>query len=87
MKSSGGSNNDIFDAVDARAIRRGSGLSQQAFADTFGFAVGAVRDSELGRKRPVRSTRIPLSVIHEAPEAVAKTVAEAALVNKLNRGT
>lgn len=85
MKSGSASINDIFAEVDARAIRRKSGLSQQAFADTFGFTVGALRDWEQGRKRPERSARILLSVIHAAPEAVAKTVADAALTKKPNR--
>ncbi len=65
---------DVFD-IDVRSVRRGRGLTQQAFADKFGFTVGAVRDWEQGRKRPDRAARILLAVILSAPEAVANAVA------------
>lgn len=63
--------------VDVRAVRRARGMTQQVFADTFGFTIGALRDWEQGRKRPERSARILLEVIRSAPETVAKAVAEA----------
>lgn len=63
--------------VDVRAVRRARGMTQQAFADTFGFTIGALRDWEQGRKPPERSARILLEVIRSAPETVAKAVAEA----------
>ena len=61
--------------IDVRSVRRDRGLTQQAFADTFGFTVGAVRDWEQGRKRPDRTARVLLAVIQSAPEAVAIAVA------------
>lgn len=63
-------------AVDVRSVRRKRGLTQQAFADTFGFTVGAVRDWEQGRKRPDRAARVLLAVIQTAPEVVADAVAQ-----------
>lgn len=63
-------------AIDVRAVRRKRGLTQQAFADTFGFTVGAVRDWEQGRKRPDRAARVLLAVIQTAPDVVANAVAQ-----------
>jgi putative transcriptional regulator len=60
--------------VDVRKVRRNSGLTQQAFAETFGFTVGAVRDWEQGRKIPDRAARVLLAVIQAAPEAVSSAV-------------
>jgi putative transcriptional regulator len=62
--------------VDVRLVRHQRGLTQQAFADTFGFTIGAVRDWEQGRKRPDRTARVLLAVIQSAPEAVANAVAK-----------
>jgi putative transcriptional regulator len=63
-----------MECVDVRAVRRKSGLTQQAFAKTFGFTVGALRDWEQGRKRPDRSARVLLAVIEAAPDTVAIAV-------------
>ncbi|MER8372371.1 helix-turn-helix domain-containing protein [Mesorhizobium sp. M1406] len=70
------------DHLDARDLRLAKGMTQQAFADTFGFTVGALRDWEQGRKRPERSARILLAVIQAAPEAVAAAVAKAGSFRK-----
>lgn len=64
--------------IDVRSVRRERGLTQQAFAETFGLSVGAVRDWEQGRKRPERAARILLAVIRLAPDAVAEAVAKTA---------
>lgn len=61
--------------VNVRAIRKASGMTQQAFASTYGFTLGALRDWEQGRKRPERTARVLLSVITEAPDMVARAVA------------
>lgn len=58
--------------VDVKAIRKASGMTQQVFASTFGFTVGALRDWEQGRKRPERTARVLLRVIAEAPGTVAR---------------
>lgn len=61
--------------IDVKAIRRASGMTQQAFARTYGFTLGALRDWEQGRKRPERSAQVLLRVIAEAPDTVARAVA------------
>lgn len=63
-------------AMKVRSVRRKCGLTQQAFADTFGFTVGAVRDWEQGRKRPDRAARVLLAVIQTAPDVVADAVTQ-----------
>ena len=69
--------NDVTEApsIDVRSVRVQRGLTQEAFADTFGFSIGAVRDWEQGRKRPDRAARVLLAVIQTAPEVVADAVA------------
>jgi putative transcriptional regulator len=61
--------------VDVRKIRARLGLSQEAFAQTYGFAISAVRDWEQGRRTPERSARILLKVVEREPEAVSRALA------------
>jgi putative transcriptional regulator len=60
--------------VDVKKIRRRLGLSQEAFAQTYGFAVSAVRDWEQGRRKPERSARILLKIVEKEPEAVTRAL-------------
>jgi putative transcriptional regulator len=61
--------------VNVKKIRRRLGLSQEAFAKTYGFALSAVRDWEQGRRRPERSARILLKIVEREPEAVTRALA------------
>ena len=61
--------------IDVRKIRTRLGLSQEAFAETYGFAVSAVRDWEQGRRKPERSARILLKIVEKEPEAVTRALA------------
>ena len=61
--------------VDVRKIRARLGLSQEAFAETYGFALSAVRDWEQGRRKPERSARILLKIVDKEPEAVTRALA------------
>ncbi len=60
--------------VDVRAIRRGLGLSQEAFALRFGFSPAAVRDWEQHRRQPEQAARVLLLVIAHNPEAVSEAL-------------
>ena len=62
----------VPEKVDVRKIRARLGLSQEAFAATYGFALSAVRDWEQGRRRPERSARILLKIVEKEPEAVTR---------------
>ena len=61
--------------VNVRKIRAWLGLSQEAFAETYGFALSAVRDWEQGRRKPERSARILLKIVDKEPEAVTRALA------------
>jgi putative transcriptional regulator len=62
--------------VDVKKIRTKLGLSQESFAQTYGFAVSAVRDWEQGRRQPERSARILLKVVEKEPDAVTRALAK-----------
>jgi putative transcriptional regulator len=65
----------VPETIDVRKIRTRLGLSQEAFAKTYGFALSAVRDWEQGRRRPERSARILLKIVEKEPEAVSRALA------------
>lgn len=56
--------------IDVAAIRTRLKLSQEAFADTFGFTIGQVRDWEQGRMVPVGGARTYLVLIGAKPKDV-----------------
>ena len=64
-------------AVDVRAIRDRTGLSQPNFAKRFGFSVSAVREWEQGRRQPEAAARVLLLVIASKPEVVDEVLAAA----------
>lgn len=61
---------------DVKAIRRALGLTQDAFANEFGFSITQIRDWEQGRTRPVRSDRAYLMLIASRPDTVRQILAE-----------
>lgn len=61
--------------VDVAALRKRLGMSQGAFARTFGLSVGAVRDWEQGRCAPDRPAQTLLRVIDRNPKAVEQALA------------
>ena len=65
----------VPEEIDVKKIRVHLGLSQEAFAQTYGFALSAVRDWEQGRRRPERSARILLKIVEKEPEAVTRALA------------
>jgi putative transcriptional regulator len=68
----------VPDNIDVRAIRQKLGLTQQQFAIQFGFSLGTVRNWEQGTRVPPGSSRVLLTVIDRAPEAVKRALEEAA---------
>ena len=65
----------VPESVDVAGIRKRLDLSQQEFADRFGFSVSAVRDWEQGRRRPERAARLFLKVIEMERPAVERVLA------------
>lgn len=64
----------VPDVVDVVAMRARLGLSQSAFARSFGLDLDAVQAWEQGRRRPDRAARILLAVIAREPEMVMRTL-------------
>lgn len=72
-------------AVDVRAIRErlgkvlgGKPITQEAFAQRFGFSYSAVRDWERGKCAPDTASRVLLLVIDATPHAVDAVIDAAA---------
>lgn len=63
--------------IDIKALRRRLGMTQKAFAESFGFTLGALRHWEQRQRLPDRSARILLRVIAEDPERVQRIAREA----------
>lgn len=60
--------------VDVKAIRRATGLSQEAFAGSFGFSLATLRDWEQRRRTPEGPARVLLTVIEREPDAVRRAL-------------
>jgi putative transcriptional regulator len=67
-------------APRAKVIRRISGLrarpglSQQQFAERYGFSVETIRNYEQGHRRPAGPARVLLKVIASEPDAVTRAL-------------
>ena len=57
-----------------RMLRGRLGLSQEAFARTYGIPLSSIRQYEIGRHMPPPAVRAYLKVIEAEPEVVAKAV-------------
>ena len=64
-------------ADEVKAIRRRSGLSQAAFAASYGLNLRTLQDWEQGRAQPDGPARAYLLVIDREPRAVARALAAA----------
>ena len=64
----------VPDHVDVAKLRRRLGLSQSAFARSFGLDVTALHAWEQGRRRPDRAARVLLAVIAKEPQAVLRAL-------------
>lgn len=66
----------VPEAIDVKAVRQGTGLSQAKFAAQFGFSLDAVRNWEQGRRQPELAARALLMVIEREPDAVRRALSE-----------
>jgi len=60
--------------IDVKAIRSRLGLTQQEFADRFGFNINTLRHWEQGRRVPDGPARAYLRVIDREPEAAQRAL-------------
>lgn len=61
-------------AVDVKAIRAKSGLSQPEFAKRYGFNLRTLQDWESSGAQPPSPVRAYLTVIDRVPHVVAKAL-------------
>jgi putative transcriptional regulator len=61
-----------------KALRRKLGLSQQQFADRYGFSVETIRNYEQGHRQPAGPARVLLEIIATEPDAVTRALARKA---------
>ena len=61
-----------------RKIRHKLGLSQEAFAATYGIPLANIRQYEIGRHMPPPAVRAYLRVIDAEPERAARAIASQA---------
>ncbi|WOH47623.1 DNA-binding transcriptional regulator [Bradyrhizobium sp. sBnM-33] len=71
--------------IDVRGIRKGLGLSQDEFAQEFGFTINQIRDWEQGRTRPLDGLRAYLMIIERNPQAVLNLLRNNAKVARKTR--
>jgi len=62
------------DAIDVRAIRRLTGLSQPRFAELLGIELSTLRNWEQGRRQPTGPARALLRAIRNSPLEVIKAL-------------
>ena len=64
----------LSSARNVKSLRRRLGLSQQQFADRYGFSVETIRNYEQGHRQPVGPARVLLQVIANEPDAVTRAL-------------
>jgi putative transcriptional regulator len=64
----------VPDLVDVKAIRGRLKMSQNVFADFFGFDRAAVKNWEQGRRAPEKTARVLLTVIAHNPKVVREAL-------------
>jgi len=73
-----GNNNKVVvhkpEAIDVKAIRDKTGMSQQSFCATFGISLGTLRHWEQGLRSPRGPARVLLKVVDQEPKAVMRVV-------------
>jgi putative transcriptional regulator len=63
-----------MEAIDVKAIREKTGMSQQRFCATFGISIGTLRHWEQGLRSPRGAARVLLRVVEHNPKAVIKAI-------------
>jgi putative transcriptional regulator len=61
-------------AEDVKHLRQKLGLSQEQFAQRFGFSVETIRNYEQGHRKPNGPARVLLRVIAAEPDAVTRAL-------------
>ena len=62
------------EAIDVKAIREKTGMSQQRFCATFGISLGSLRHWEQGLRIPRGTARVLLKIVDNNPRAVINVI-------------
>ena len=62
------------EAINVKAIREQTGMSQQKFCATFGISIGTLRHWEQGLRVPRGPARVLLKVVQHNPAAIIEAV-------------
>ncbi len=62
------------EAINVKAIREKTGMSQQKFCVTFGISLGTLRHWEQGLRSPRGPAKVLLKVVQHNPEAVIEAI-------------
>ena len=66
-----------YRVIDVRSLRQRLGLTQQTFAERYGFTLKTVRNWEQGRRSPRGPARTLLRVLAHKPEVVEEALSVA----------
>ncbi|MFL9827426.1 helix-turn-helix domain-containing protein [Rhodoplanes sp. SY1] len=66
----------VPDVIDVHAIRRKTGLTQEAFSARIGVSTGTLRNWEQGRRTPDGPARVLLALVDRNPRIVEEMLAE-----------
>ena len=64
----------IPERVTVRDVRQRLNMTQQEFAQLFGFSVYSIRNWEQGKRQPEGSARVLLTIIAREPDAVRRAL-------------
>ena len=67
----------ITTKIDVKAVRKKTGLTQEAFAQTYGFPLGSLKNWEGEHRSPTGAAKAYLMVINERPNVVRDALTSA----------
>ncbi|NVO16084.1 MAG: helix-turn-helix domain-containing protein [Rhodoplanes sp.] len=67
---------NVPNAIDVHAIRRKTGLTQEAFSSRIGVSTGTLRNWEQGRRMPEGPARVLLALLARNPHIVEDMLAD-----------
>lgn len=70
-------NLNVIPSIDIVSVRKKTGLSQQKFADKFGFTCKEVQEFESGRRKLKASIILIYNIIDTNPDAVSMVLKDA----------
>ena len=73
-KTKGRAHYIITAEIDVKAVRKKTGLTQERFAQTYGFSLSTLKKWESGNRQPEGPAKAYLMVIKERPNVVKKAL-------------